>query len=360
MRYKILAALLLAAAVSSCTHSEKPVDMTEKKAAGADKFETGTVSEKALSSYVRLPGQLKPFNEVNIFAKINSFVKQMNVDRGSLVHKRQLLVVLEAPEMLSQVQSANARFLQAQESANASREKYRRLKEAAKEEGAVSPLDLDNALSKMKSDEAVVLSEQSNAASMRDIQSYLNIRAPFDGMIVQRNVSAGALVGPGKSADQPMLVLQDTRKLRLEVMIPEAYVDKVDLKQKVSFVFNALPGKDNKAFISRSANALGNQRSEAIEVDVPNADQRLKPGMYGEVKIPLILGAKSLTVPNNAIVRSTEREYVIKIKEGKAVFADVKEGVIGDDQTEVFGSLNAGDKILLHASDEIKEGQEIK
>ncbi|MVN90617.1 efflux RND transporter periplasmic adaptor subunit [Mucilaginibacter aquatilis] len=358
MRSKIFAVLLSAIVLSSCSHADKPVDMTEKKTA-ADKFEIGTVSEKALSSYVRLPGQLKPFNEVNIFAKINSFVKQMNVDRGSLVKKGQLLAVLEAPEMLSQVQSANARFLQAQESANASREKYRRLKEAAKEEGAVSPLDLDNALSKMKADEAVVLSERSNAASMRDIQSYLNIRAPFDGMIVQRNVSSGALVGPGKSTDQPMLVLQDTRKLRLEVMIPEAYVDKVDLKQKVSFVFNALPGKDNKAFISRSANALGNQRSEAIEVDVPNADQRLKPGMYGEVKIPLVLGAKSLTVPNSAIVRSTEREYVIKIKEGKAVFADVKEGVIGDDHTEVFGNIKAGDKILLHASDEVKEGQAI-
>ncbi|MEN0054949.1 MAG: efflux RND transporter periplasmic adaptor subunit [Mucilaginibacter sp.] len=357
MKYQLFAALLLAATLCGCSHAQKPVDMTEKKASGKDKYETGTVSEQALSSYVRLPGQLKPFNEVNLFAKINSFVKQMNVDRGSVVRKGQLLAVLEAPEMMSQAQAANARYLQAQEAANASREKYRRLKEAAKEEGAVSPLDLDNALSKMKADEAVVLSEQSNAASILDIQSYLNIRAPFDGMIVQRNVSAGALVGPGKSSDQPMLVLQDTRKLRLEVMIPEAYVDKVDLKQKVSFVFNALPGQENKAFISRSANALGNQRSEAVEIDVHNNDQRLKPGMYGEVKIPLILGAKALTVPNNAIVRSTERQYVITIKEGKAVFADIKEGIVGDEYTEVFGNLKARERILLHASDEIREGQ---
>ncbi|WP_240663466.1 efflux RND transporter periplasmic adaptor subunit [Mucilaginibacter limnophilus] len=334
--------------------------MTAEKTAAGENFETGTVSEKRLSSYVRLPGQLKPFNEVNLFAKINSFVKQINVDRGSVVRKGQLLAVLEAPEMMSQVQAANARYLQAREAANASREKYRRLKEAAKEEGAVSPLDLDNALSKMRADEAVVLSEQSNAASVRDIQSYLNIRAPFDGMIVQRNVSAGALVGPGKASDQPMLVLQDTRKLRLEVMIPESYVDKVDLKQKVSFIFNALPGKENKAFISRSSNALSNQRSEAVEIDVENAGQRLKPGMYGEVKIPLILGAKSLIVPNNAIVRSTERQYVIKIKNGKAVYADIKEGIAGDEQTEVFGNLKTGDQILLHASDEIKEGQTIK
>jgi len=360
MKLKIIIAAALAASLYSCSGPEKPVDMTTEKKTSESKLETGTVSTKSVSGYVRLPGQLKPFNEVNIFAKINSFVKRINVDRGSLVHKGQLLAVLEAPEMASQVQSANARFLQVQESATASREKYRRLKEAAKEEGAVSPLDLDNALSKMKADDAVVQSERSNAASVQSIQAYLNIRAPFDGMIVQRNVSAGALVGPGKSTDQPMLVLQDTHKLRLEVMIPENYVDKVDLKQKVSFVFNALPGKDNKAFISRSANALGTQRSEAIEIDVTNNDQRLKPGMYGEVKIPLIFGAKSLMVPNNAIVRSTEREYVIKVIDGKAVFADIKEGITGDESTEVFGNLKAGDRVVLHAGDEIKEGQVIK
>jgi membrane fusion protein (multidrug efflux system) len=360
MKLQYIIAAALAASLYSCSGPEKPVDMTAEKKTAETKLETGTVSEKALSSYVRLPGQLKPFNEVNIFAKLNSFVKQLYVDRGSVVHKGQLLAVLEAPEMASQFQSANARYLQAQESAIASREKYRRLKEAAKEEGAVSPLDLDNALSKMKADEAVALSERSNAASVKNVQAYLNIRAPFDGMIVQRNVSAGALVGPGKSADQPMLVLQDTRRLRLEVMIPENYVDKVDLKQPVSFVFNALPGKENKAYISRSANALGTQRSEAIEIDVVNQEQRLKPGMYGEVKIPLVFGAKSLLVPNNAIVRSTEREYVIKVVDGKAVFADIKEGITGDEATEVFGNLKAGDRIVLHAGDEIKEGQVVR
>lgn len=360
MKHHLIFTAVLAATLYSCSGPQKPVDITDEKKKTESKFEIGTVSEKAMSSYVRLPGQLKPFNEVNIFAKINSFVKTINVDRGTLVHKGQLLAVLEAPEMASQVQSAQARFLQAQESANASREKYRRLKEAAKEEGAVSPLDLDNALSKMKADQAVVMSERSNAASVSDIQAYLNIRAPFDGMIVQRNVSAGALVGPGKSTDQPMLVLQDTRKLRLEVMIPETYVEKVDLNQKVSFVFNALPGQENTAYISRSANALGTQRSEAIEVDVNNKDQRLKPGMYGEVKIPLIFGAKSLLVPNNAIVRSTERQYVIKVINGKAVYADVKEGIAGDESTEVFGNLKAGDRIVLHAGDELKEGESIK
>ncbi len=306
-----------------------------------------------------MPGQLKPFNEVNIYAKINSFIKQLYADRGTTVKKGELLVELEAPEMLSQMESANSRFIQAQETANASKEKYRRLKDASSEEGAVSPFDLDNALSKMKADEAVAMSERSNAEAMKSIQSYLNIRAPFNGMIVQRNVSAGALVGPGKGSDEPMLILQDIDKLRLEVHIPENYMDKVDLNKPVSFIFNADQGNTHEGRISRSANMLGAMQSEAVEIDVTNPGHQLKPGMYGEVHIPLLSGVTSLLVPNHCIVRSTERQYVIKVFDGKATFADVKEGIAANDSTEVFGHLKAQDSIVLHANDEIKEGQKM-
>jgi membrane fusion protein (multidrug efflux system) len=221
-------------------------------------------------------------------------------------------------------------------------------------------LDLDNAVSKMKADDALAQSERSNVASVKTMLGYLNISAPFDGMIVQRNVSPGALVAPGKATDQPMLILQDIRKLRLEVFIPEDYVDKVDLTKRVTFTFNAMPGQEQTAKISRSANALGSMRSEAIEIDVANKNGQLKPGMYAEVKIPMLSGAKSLLVPNSAVVRSTEREYVIAVRDGKAELVDIKEGLAGADATEVFGSLKATDQIIVNPTDEIKQGDEIK
>jgi multidrug efflux pump subunit AcrA (membrane-fusion protein) len=148
--------------------------------------------------------------------------------------------------------------------------------------------------------------------------------------------------------------------MRLTVYIPEDYVDKVDLSQPVSFTFNAMPGNVHTAKISRSANALGSMRQEAIEIDVANKNGQLKPGMYAEVKIPMVSGAKSLLVSNSAIVRSTEKEYVIAVRDGKANLVDIKEGLTSNDSTEVFGDLKANDKILLHASDEIKQGDEIK
>ncbi|MDB5138009.1 MAG: efflux transporter periplasmic adaptor subunit [Mucilaginibacter sp.] len=359
MKYKIILMAAITSLFAACNDGQKPVDITKGKEQPGNKTQLSIVAEKALSSSARLPGQLVPFNEVNLFPKVNGFVKQLFVDRGSIVKKGQLLITLEAPEMESQLQAANSRYLQAQENGVASKEKYQRLKEAAAEPGSVSPLDIDNALSRMKADEAMANSERSNVASVRTMQGYLNIYAPFDGMIVQRNVSPGALVSPGKSTDQPMFILQDIHKLRLEVYIPEDYVDKVDLNQPVSFIFNAMPGQEQSAKISRSANALGSMRQEAIEIDVINKNGQLKPGMYAEVKIPMLSGSKSLLVPNTAIVRSTERKYVVLVKNGKAALVDIKEGLASHDSTEVFGNLKSGDSIITTANDEIKEGSSV-
>jgi membrane fusion protein (multidrug efflux system) len=356
MKYRIIFIAAVTLLFAACSGNHKPVDLTDSKKSAASQYQTGTVSEKALSSYARLPGQLQPFYDVNIFPKVNGFVKTLYVDRGSIVKKGQLLVVLEAPEMESQLQAANSRYLEAQENAVASKEKYERLKQAAAEPGSVSPLDIDNALSKMKADEAMANSQHSNVEAVRTMEDYLKIYAPFDGMIVQRNISPGTLVSPGKTSDQPMLILQDISKLRLEVYIPEDYVDKVDLAQPVTFTYNALPGQPQTATISRSANALSTLHQEAVEIDVVNKGNQLKPGMYAEVRIPMLSGAKSLLVPNTAIVRSTEREYVVKVNNGKANLVDVKEGLASHDSTEVFGNLKAGDQIITVANDEIKEG----
>jgi len=356
MKYKSYLLLAVIGLFAACSGNNKPVDTTGQNKEHSNTYQYATVAEKALSSSARLPGQLIPFNEVNIFPKVNGFVKQLFVDRGSIVKKGQLLVILEAPEMESELQAANSKYVQAQADAEASKEKYERLKEAAKEPGSVSPLDLDNASSQMKADEAKTQSERSNVEAVKTLFGYLRIYAPFDGMIIQRNVSPGALVAPGKTTDQPMLILQDIHKMRLTVDIPEDYVDKVDLTKPVSFTFNAMPGEVQKAKISRSANSLGSMQEEAIEIDVLNKSGDLKPGMYAEVSIPMLSGAKSLLVPNNAIIRSTEHEYVIKNNGGKANLVNIKEGLVSNDSTEVFGNLKAGDKIVVHGNDEVKEG----
>jgi membrane fusion protein (multidrug efflux system) len=136
MKYRFCLLLIIACFFAACSGNNKPVDMTASTKKAASKYKLGSVTEKALSSSARLPGQFNPYNEVNLFPKVNGFVKKMLVDRGSIVHQGQLLMTLEAPEMESQLQAANSRYLQAQENAQASKEKYQRLKEAAREPGS--------------------------------------------------------------------------------------------------------------------------------------------------------------------------------------------------------------------------------
>jgi len=360
MKYKYWLLTIIPLLLTACGGNQKPVDLTGDSVKTTAKYNLGTVTEKALSSSAQLPGQLVPFNEVNLFPKVNGFIKELYADRGSIVKKGQLLAVLEAPEIEAQVAAANSRYLQAKENATASQEKYQMLTEAAKEPGSVSPLDLNNASAKMKADQSLTAAEYSNLQSAKVMQDYLRIYAPFDGMIIERNVSPGALVAPGKATDQPMFILQDINKMRLTVNIPEDYVDKVDLTQQVTFTFNAMPGKQYTDKISRSANSLGSMQQEAIEIDVLNPNGQLKPGMYAEVNIPMLSGAKSLLVPNSAIIRSTEHEYVITEDKGTANLVNIKEGLASNDSTEVFGDLKPGDKIVLRGNDEIKQGDPVQ
>src|ERR1700761_8462843 len=184
MKYRSYLLIAVTCLFAACSGNQKPVDLTGEITKSAGKYEFGTVSEKALSSSASLPGQLVPFNEVNLFPKVNGFVKQLFVDRGSIVKKGQLLVILEAPEMQAQVETANSQYMQAQADAEAAKEKYDRLKEAAKEPGSVSPLDLDNAQSQMKAGEAKTQAQLSNVEAVKTMMGYLRIYAPFDGMII--------------------------------------------------------------------------------------------------------------------------------------------------------------------------------
>ena len=134
--------------------SHKPVDLTEQKSSAVNKLETVKIEKGALTSVIKLPGELKPFQKVDIYPRVNGFVKEMNVDRGSEVHTGQILMTLEAPELDEQVQAAQGKLLQSRETMNASNDRYMRLAAAAKTPGAVSDLDLINARSKYQADSA--------------------------------------------------------------------------------------------------------------------------------------------------------------------------------------------------------------
>jgi membrane fusion protein, multidrug efflux system len=324
--------------------------------------ETFGVTKEKLSSEIRLPAELQGFRQVDLYAKVASYVKELKVDIGSQVKAGQLLIVLEAPEISSQIAAAQSRLHSAEAVYTATNATYNRLLETSKVEGTISKNDLDIALSRKSSDYAQFQAAKATMRELQTMQGYLQIRAPFDGVVSARNVNTGAYVGPqGKGSDLPLFTVQDQAKLRLAVSVPEAYTAYLSEGDSLSFTVNSLPGKSFSGKIKRMSGALDLKlRSERVEMDVINADKKLLPGMVAQVILPLNAKDSTFVVPKTAVVNSSEGTYVIAVKDNKYHRTGVVKGREFGDRVEVYSdSLTVNQQLVKAASEEMHNGDAI-
>jgi len=349
--------LLLFTTIYGCGNEEKKEEKKEVRAAIA----TFVLKKDKLSTILTLPGELIALQQVDLYAKVSSFVKALKVDIGSEVTKGQLLMTLDAPEMNSQLAAAQSR-LKAQEAIyTASKANYNRLYETSKTPGTISTNDLDQALAKRNSDLAQFEATKAAYKEVGSIQNYLEIRAPFSGVISARNVNLGAYVGPsGKGSELPIFTLQDQKNLRLAVSIPEVYTGYLKLGDEVSFTVKSLPNETFKAKVKRLSGALDLRlRSERIEIDVANANKALLPGMVAEINIPLPANASTFVIAKKALLDTSEGLYILRAENNKLVKIAVKKGRETDDKVEIFGDIKEGDKLIAEPTEEMHEGMTI-
>ena len=351
--------------LTSCGPDKKQEEEQAQTVAAENAIDTPTVTlmqvhKGKLSSNIEVPGELIPYQEVDLFAKVNSYVKSLSVDIGSQVHKGELLVTLEAPEINSQLAEAQSRIKQQEAILFASKATYDRLVSTSKTPGTVSQNDIEQAEAKKNSDQANVEAAKSSYKEVAANLAYLQIRAPFDGVITVRNINLGAYVGPGRGTD-PLLVLQDQNRMRLVVSVPENSTGGLSNKDEVTFSVAALANQKFTAKVTRLAGALDTKlRSERLEMDVYNKNKQLLPHMFAEVDIPLPSRDSAIIVPKTAVVTSTEKVFIIKVVDKKAQWIDVKKGMSSGDFTEVFGDVKSGDDIVKQASEEMRDGSTVK
>ncbi|MBN9297651.1 MAG: efflux RND transporter periplasmic adaptor subunit [Filimonas sp.] len=356
-------AFAMVASLNSCSSSgAKDKEDEHKTEAEAPAQEIVPVAKGRLSSSLQLPGELIAYQQVDLYAKVSSFVKSLNADVGSAVSQGQLLATMEAPELNSQLAAAESR-LKAQEAVYyASKALYDRLFETSKTPGTVSQNDLDQALAKKNADYAQLEAAKSSYKEVADTRNYLQIRAPFSGVISSRNANPGAYVGPaGKGSELPLFTLQEQKRLRLVISVPEAYTSLLANTTTVAFTVKALPNEKFTAKIKRMAGALDSRlRAERVEMDVFNDNKKLLPGMVSEVSLPLPAQDSTFIIPKSALVNSTEKVFVIRVINNKAEWVDVKKGREADGKVEIYGDLKPEDKLVKVASDEIRNGSELK
>jgi RND family efflux transporter MFP subunit len=334
--------------------------------------ETVAVVSKAVDRKSRLPGELLPYQTVDLRARVAGFVEKVTVDRGSVVKKGDLLVELDAPEMRAQLAEAQAKVqaLEAQRAELdarrvAAESVYDRMKNAAQTPGAISQNEVvqaekvaEAARGSIAALDGSIRSSRASVQVIQDLQAYLKVTAPFDGIIVERWAHPGALAGPSMN---PLLKLEQNSRLRLVVAVPETEAGAIVRSAHVAFTVPAFPGQHFSGVVVRLPRSMdAKTRTMPVEADVDNSSGRLAPGMYPEVEWPSRSGRAALLVPPTAIVTTTERTFVIRVSDGRAEWVDVRKGSAAGELVEVLGPLKEGDRVVRRGSDELRPGTPVK
>jgi RND family efflux transporter MFP subunit len=306
------------------------------------------VVSKPLDAVTHLEGELTPYEAVALHARANGFVQRVLVDRGSKVKSGELLVTIAAPELGAQRAEAEAKLL-------GDKSTFERLKAASQTPGAVAGNEVEVA-------EAKVRADQSHLDALRAQEQYLVVAAPFSGVITERNVHPGALVGPQTGASAPpMLRIEEVAKLRLTVPVPESLVGAISEGTQATFTVRAYPGVKFTGTTKRVSRSIDTKtRSMPVELDVDNTDSKLAAGMFVDVAWPVKRTEPSLFVPPSAIVQSTERTFVARVTDGTIDQVPVKRGVAQGDLVEVFGAVHEGDVIAKRGSEELRTGLRVE
>ena len=319
--------------------------------------ETAGVQEMQASYTLQLPGEILPYEQVTLYPKVKGFVKKIYVDRGSYVRQGQLLTILEAPEITQASLAASAKKQEVLESIQYSYQAYERLKRAAENKGAVADLELEQAKSKLMADSAKLKSLDAEMAAAGQLAEYLNITAPFDGIITTRNVSPGALVGIN---DSPLFSLAQQDRLRLILAIPEKHTNALADSSVIQYRLSNYPDKIFTTTISRSSGVVDSKiRSLVVEFDVDNRDQIHRGGEYVQAEVPFHNPTPSLWVPSSSIVHTSSGTFVLKVMSDTVQKVAVKPGIEKDGLMEVFGKLSPGELVVLKGSEELREGTKI-
>lgn len=375
--WALVAPLLLLPGALGCRRDTAPAaSVVAAAASGPIAIDIARVVERPLDVQLSLPGELTPYQSVAIHPRVSGFVKSVTVDRGSVVRAGDLLATLEAPELVAQraeaqskLQSAEAQLAGVQSKADADRSTFDRLKAASATPGVVAGNDVLVAEKAAEASRNLVTAGRQQVEAARqaaqavsEMEGYLRVTAPFAGVITERHVHPGALVGPAAGSDNPpMLRLVDHRRLRLVVAVPEAYTAEMTRGASIPFTVAAFPGHTWTGSIARIAQAVDvTTRTMAVELDVQNADGRLSPGTFCQVRWPVRRTRPSLFVPSSSVASTTDRTFVIRVRGGKAEWVDVKTGLTAGPLVEVFGELTPGDEIAGRGTDELRPGADVR
>jgi RND family efflux transporter MFP subunit len=399
-RHAVLFVIAAVSLSSSCSKQE-PVHASNVRPADVPTIAVVKASTEDLSHGLVLTAEFRPYQEVDVMAKVAGFVKEINVDIGDRVGQGQLLATLEIPEMDDDLRRADAAVVRARAEVTRAQDEQRRAESAyniahlsferisavsEKKPGLVAQQDIDEAKSRDLVADAQVSAAKSALAASREqvnvnladmqrvktLMDYTRVTAPFPGVVTRRYADKGSMIQAGtasQSQAMPLVKLSENTLLRLILPVPESAVPTVHIGQqvevKVPTLKRSFPGK-----VVRFANKLSlATRTMDTEVDVPNPSLILIPGMYAEVNLTLDHRNKALAIPVVAVDMDNFDAGAGGVQTGQVMIVKpdnrvekrrVTLGIETANQVEIRSGLNEGDSVVLSGRATLQPGQEVR
>ena len=380
--------------------SEAEGDATSVQPAGAQnprshsllEVETAKPLREDVLRQITVPADIEAFEKTTLYSKVSGYLKWVSVDIGDRVKKGETIAKIEVPEMLDQHREAEAELgstkadyenAQAElESAKADYElkevTYKRVHAVREEDPEVMPQQtvdeargrfrvagargkvvesrINQVLSKIKKVEAAL-------NRLQTLIAYAEIKAPFRRVVTERFVDPGALVQAAITSRnvQPIVTVATMQQLRLFLDVPEREVPFVDVGDAALITVDALPGRKFEGKVTRFAAALNpSTRTMKTEIDIPNRERLLRPGMYGQVRLTLEKHPEAMTIPSSGLRGEGEKKFVYCVLDGVIKKVEVETGFDDGIKVEITRGLQGNESVALAARGSLAEGMEVR
>lgn len=338
------AGILAAGLLAGCDRSTKATATAPVANVQVVHLKPGEITRR-----ITLPGNLRAYQETMLYAKVPGYLKSIAVDRGDWVRADDVLAEIEAPEMQADVAKFKAEVKVAEL-------EVKRVDEAIKKApDLVMPQTVDAARGKYEIAKA-------NLERIEILLAYAKIVAPFDGVITKRWVDVGAFIPAATSSSAArsaaVVTLMDFTRVRIDVAIaqPEVPLIKKDLPVKVTVA--ELPGRVFDGKITRFAYALDESTKQMMaEVEIPNPDHALRPGMYASCQIDLEKRSGAQLLPAEALITEKNKSFVFALRDNKAVRVQVKTGFDDGISVEILDGLKPNEAVIVTGRQSVTDGQ---
>jgi RND family efflux transporter MFP subunit len=306
------------------------------------------ISDANAPRTIQIPASVHGYIETPVYAKVAGYMKTIKVDKGDHVRKGDVIAIIESPETDKQVADALASYrLQL-----VTDRRYQYLLHSQ----VIAQQDADN-------ERALMLQAKATYGQELALQRYEIVTAPFDGIVTARYVDPGTLIPQSTtpSSGNPIVAMATLSPLRIYANVPQSVATYVNDGDAATVTVNELPGRVFSGTVTRHPQALDqNTRTMLVEVDLPNKDQSLLPGMYADVGIKTTATAQRILVPDDALVFRDDKTYVPIVRSGHLHLVDVTLGRDNGYSVEVTGDIQSGDLVAMNVGEAAREGATVQ